>query len=621
MFSSITAPKFAGLSKPALFCDPATLPSESASETMGAPAGEKSFDYVICGGGTAGCVLASRLSEDPSVSVLLIEAGESDQKQLMSRIPAGWGNLWKTPAEWNFETVPQTHCDGRQLYQPRGKMLGGCSSINAQCYQHCSPSDYDLWESLGATGWSWNALKPYFAKAETYTPNPEHKIDESKRGKGGEWMTSYPPTNEITASFVETGPKVGIPANADLNIETNTTGITRFQAHIDSSGQRSSTSAAYLTKRVFTRPNLSILTATTCTRLILTPISTGTKCTGVELAQAASPSSQRWIAHAKKEVIVSLGSFGSPQLLLCSGVGRKETLAKAGVEQKVELNGVGEGLRDHILAICSFKAKKGTSLQYLTNPIKTLPHLAKWLYNGKGALATNLAEAGAFLRSDDIEADGTVSPVGQGHGTGVVPKGKTNASGPTSPDLEIINAPLWYVNHALAPVPDASADYFTLASTIIRPYSRGTVTISSGSTFDKPLIDPKYFSDERDMQVCLAGVHLIRRLAQTAPLSQYLLGPAAPAMTQEEWDTASDEELIKHIRGHAETIYHPMSTCKIGSKADDGVVDADLKVHGIAGLRVCDASIFPDSVSGHPVAAVVAVAEKFADMLKAEYAS
>ncbi|GAA6010392.1 hypothetical protein JCM11491_006301 [Sporobolomyces phaffii] len=613
-----TSHKYAGFSKPSLFCDEATLASSDPATVSGVEAAgtkaRREYDFIIAGGGTAGCVLASRLTENPDVKVLMVEAGESDQKQIFSRIPAGWGNLWKTPAEWNFETVPQAHCDDRVLYQPRGKMLGGCSSINAQCYQHCSPSDYDQWEELGAKGWGWKDLKPYFAKAENHTPNAQHEIDQSKRGKGGEWQTSYPPTNELTAAFIEAGVAAGLPANPDLNIETNTVGITRFQATIDSTGQRSSTSAAYLPKKVFTRANLSILTGTTVTKLLLSD--DNSKAIGVELAQSDGAASQRYTAFAKKDVVVALGSFGSPQLLLASGIGRKETLDKAGVEQKVAVNEVGENLRDHVLAITAFKAKKGTSLQYLTNPLKTLPHLARWMYNGTGALSTNLAEAGAFLRSSDVEADGTVSPAGQGLNTGVVSSDIVNSSGVTSPDLEIIDAPLYYAHHALEAPPNPSDDYFTLASTVLRPYSRGTVTIKSGSTFDKPIIDPRYFSDERDMKVCLAGIHLIRRLIQLSPLSDYLSAPVVPNMPLSDFLEAGDSELIAHIRQQAETIYHPMSTCAIGR-----VVDDKLQVNGITGLRVCDASVFPESVSGHPVAAVVAVAEKFADVLKSEIAA
>ncbi|ORY55535.1 GMC oxidoreductase [Leucosporidium creatinivorum] len=584
--------KHAGVSKPHLFCEPAAVGVEPS----------KRFDYIIAGGGTAGCVLASRLTEDPNVSVLVIEAGESDQKQLMSKIPAGWGNLWKTPAEWDFETVPQEHANGRALYQPRGKMLGGCSAINAACYQHCSPSDYDNWEAMGAQGWGYNSLKPYFRKAELFTPHPDHAIDGQHRGAEGPWQTSYPPSNELTSAFLKAGTAIGIPHNPDLNVETNTTGITRFQCHVDSQGQRSSTSSAYIPSSVASRPNLSILTGTTCTRLLFSSSSSTEEptCIGVEVAQTRD--GPRWIVGAKKEVLLCLGAFGTPQLLLASGVGDKEELEKVGVKSTVQLEGVGKGLRDHVLSTCVWKAKKGSSLQFLTNPVATLPALARWLWDGKGALSTNLAEGGAFLRSDAIPGQEST-----------IAKGSTNASGPTSPDLEVILAPLYYVHHGLEKPPSAD-DFLTLAPTVLRPYSRGQVTISSGSTFDKPVIDPKYFSDERDLTVLLEGVKLARRIARSAPLSGFLLESVTPP----NLDTLDDVEILAHIRATADTIYHPMSTAAIGAREDGGVIDSELKVHGVHGLRVCDASVFPDSVSGHPVAAVVAVAEKFADMLKGQ---
>ncbi|GAA5943560.1 hypothetical protein JCM10213_008904 [Rhodosporidiobolus nylandii] len=620
---------FAGVSKPDLFCERSTLASTSPPDVLAASAsgkvGTKEFDYVICGGGTAGCVLASRLSEDPNVTVLLIEAGESDQKQLFSKVPAGWGNLWKTPAEWNYSTIPQPTLDGRELYQPRGKMLGGCSAINAQIYQHCSPEDYDLWVERGATGWGYSDLKPYFAKAEGFTPHPEHTVDESLRNKDGVWKISYPPTNETTKAFIQSGPKVGIPHNPDLNVETNTSGITRFAAHVTSKGQRSSTSAAYLTQPVFSRKNLSILTRTTCTRLLLSSSGADKKVHGVELAltpaAGAIPSSERWVARARREVIVSQGSFGSPQLLLASGIGRKETLAKAGVEQQVQNDGVGEGLKDHVLSTIAFRTKKGTSLEFLKSPVKTLPSLIRWLANGTGPLGSNLAEGGAFLRSNTIERDGSVCAPGQVAKNGAVKE--VNASGKTSADLEIINAPLYYVHHGIeAPASHLGSDFFTLAPTLIKAFSSGRVSIKSGDVLaDGPVIDPAYYSDERDLDVALAGIHLVRKLSQTAPLSDYILGVAAPEMSLDEWASASDERLLKHIKAKSDTIYHPMSTCQIGPKDKGGVVDPSLRVYGLTNLRVCDASVFPDSVSGHPVAAVVAIAEKFADMLKAQYSS
>ncbi|GAA5909610.1 hypothetical protein JCM8208_007199 [Rhodotorula glutinis] len=622
---SAAPPRYAGISEPALFAslahatDPdAHKGTADATEALDAgddPApGVKQFDYVICGGGTAGCVLASRLTEDPNVSVLLVEAGESDQKVLFSRVPAGWANLFKTPADWAFSTVPQAELSNRSLFQPRGKMVGGCSAMNAQIYQHCSREDYDAWEASGATGWGWRDLKPYFAKAEGFTPSAAHKIDESMRGKEGVWKTGYPTTSPVVAAWVESGPAAGVPLNPDLNIETNPNGITRFQATVDSKGQRSSTSAAYLPPSVYTRRNLSILTSTRCSKILLGPGQDGAqRCVGVELQQERN--GKTFVARAKHDVILSLGTFGTPQLLLCSGVGGKEKAEAAGVVHKLDLPGVGEGLKDHFLAGIFFRAKSGTSFEFLKSQLRTIPSLIRWLMFGTGALASNLAEGGAFLRSNTIARDGSVSSSTEAKG---VVDFAINASGSTSADLEIIAAPVWYLNHAMTPPPAPSADYFTMASTILKPFSTGTVGIRSASVWDEPLIDPRYLSDERDQKVLLAGLHFLRRLSQTAPLVDLITGVDLPAGGIQAFLDATDEQLLQHSRETAETIYHPFSTARIGERANGGVVDSALHVYGTTNLRICDASVFPDAVSGHPQAAVVAVAEKFADMLKAE---
>ncbi|GAA5853201.1 hypothetical protein JCM9279_006259 [Rhodotorula babjevae] len=630
---SAAPPRYAGISEPSLFAslahatDPdahkGTADPAEALDTANGGAPAKQFDYIICGGGTAGCVLASRLTEDPNVSVLLVEAGESDQKVLFSRVPAGWANLFKTPADWAFSTVPQAELSNRSLFQPRGKMLGGSSAMNAQIYQHCSREDYDAWEASGATGWGWEDLKPYFAKAEGFTPNSAHKFDESLRGKEGVWKTGYPPVSPVVDAWVKSGPAAGVPHNPDLNIETNPNGITRFQATVDSKGQRSSTSAAYLPPPVYTRPNLSILTSTRCSKILL-GLSSSTdaaadqggaqRCVGVELQQARN--GQTFVARAKHDVILSLGAFGTPQLLLCSGIGAKDKLGAVGVESELDLPGVGEGLKDHFLAGIFFRAKSGTSLEFLKSQLRTIPSLLRWLVFGTGALTSNLAEGGAFLRSDTITRDGSISS-SAAEAKGVVDFA-INASGVTSADLEIIAAPVWYLNHAMTPAPAPSADYFTMASTILKPFSTGTVGIRSASVWDEPLIDPRYLSDERDQKVLLAGLHFLRRLSQTKPLADLITGVDLPAGGMQGFLDATDDELLQHSRETAETIYHPFATARIGERSKGGVVDPALHVYGTTNLRICDASIFPDAVSGHPQAAVVAVAEKFADMLKAE---
>ncbi|KAM0755122.1 alcohol oxidase [Meredithblackwellia eburnea MCA 4105] len=576
---------------------------------------EPKYDYIIAGGGTAGCVLASRLSEDPKISVLVVEAGEADARQLMSRIPAGWGNLFKTPVDWAYETTPQPQAAGRKLFQPRGKMLGGCSAMNAEVYQQCSPEDYDHWESKGAKGWSWKDLKPYFEKSAGVLSNGtlsgsspviNEKLDGDKGEKETEgiYKTSEAPTNVITAAFVEAGESLGIKAtNLNSGNPSDSIGISRFLTST-SSGTRTTTSTAYLPSTVYkTRPNLHILTLTTVTKLLFSTSpspspSSSPVCTGVSARQKADGPTFEF--YATREVLVCLGSFASPQLLLVSGIGRGSELDRVGVEGLVESKGVGKGLKDHILSTVVFEATKGTSLQFLTNPIATLPHLMKWMIKGTGPLTTNLAEAGAFLRSDSIP----------GQSSSIV-KGSVNGSGPTAPDLEIINAPVYYVHHGLEKPPVANADYFTMASTLLRPHSVGEVTLASNDVFDAPVINPNYLSSEYDRQVVLEGIKLIRRLSTTSPLSPYLVKSVSP----ENLATLTDEELLTHMTLSADTIYHPVGTCRIGNFEDGAVVDHELRVHGVDGLRVCDASVFPDITSGHPAAAVVAVAERAADLI------
>ncbi|GAA5843805.1 hypothetical protein JCM11251_001805 [Rhodosporidiobolus azoricus] len=638
LFSS----SYAGIANPSLFCT-AVAPSSGQSASAAAQASsattatgegdqggmtvpaveeDKVFDYVICGGGTAGCVLASRLSEDPNVKVLLIEAGESDQKELNSRIPAGFGNLFKTHVDWDYTSTPQPGLDGRELYFPRAKMLGGCSSMNAQIYQRCAPADFDGWAANGATGWSYADLKPYFEKAEGFTPNPEYKIDAAKRNTSGPWKTGYPrSTAEISKAFVETGPAIGLPKNPDLNVETNSSGITRFQTIASASGVRSSTSSAYLPPSVFqTRRNLKILTSAICTRILFDEAKDEdgkAKVVGIEVAWAnpknESDKVKRWIAHGK-EYLLTLGAYATPQLLLCSGIGRESTLTAAGIKQRplsIEAQGVGEGLKDHMKVPFSWTVEKGASLEWMKTPAKVLPSLFRWLAFGTGPLTTNIAEAGAFLHHEDIQEDGTVK----------LYDGPTRTAGP---DLEIVSCPLYFQRHTLVPPPadTETQDFFTTGPIVLKPYSSGKVTIKSGDMREKAIVDAGYLSEERDLEIIRKGLLLTRRLSQSAPLKQCLLSVARPRLSLVDLAGAGDDELLKHAKDVAETIYHPTSSCKMGPLSDRGVVSpVDLKVHGTNNLRVCDASVFPDALGGHPCATVVAIAEKFSDMLKAEHAA
>ncbi|GAA5843807.1 hypothetical protein JCM11251_001807 [Rhodosporidiobolus azoricus] len=672
---------YAGVTDPSLFCAPLSSIAESAGsdsharrgdrdiarqglelETLGRVGGRETpgmrrqreevsevreekggvgFDYVICGGGTAGCVLASRLSEDPTVKVLLVEAGESDQKELMSRIPAGFGNLFKTHLDWDYLSVPQPHLNNRSLYQPRGKMLGGCSAMNAQVYQRCAPADYDEWSSSAAPGWAWKDLEPYFEKAEGLVPNPEYAIDEAKRNTKGPFVTGYPhTTNEVTKAFVETGPAVGLPKNPDLNVETHLSGITRFQTTATSSGVRSSASAAYLPPSVFqSRKNLEILTGTISTRIIFDEAhdESGNKnIVGIEVALANpkndTDNAKRWIARARSDpdegrkgtYILSLGAFATPQLLLSSGIGPLPTLEAAGVEQVVDLEGVGEGVKDHFGVTVAFTVGRGESWEWLKSPVKSLPSLLRWLAFGTGPLSSNIAEAAGFFWVEDLKEDWSLkvgTETGDGDGKGKEGSVKKKRKGP---DGEVVAAPLYYVNHARAipPSDTETQDFFTLGAIVLKPHSTGSVKIKSGDMREKPVIDPNFLGDQRDEEVILKTLHLIRRLSQTPPLSDHILSVASPRLSLDEWAKLDDGKLMGYARSVGETVYHPMCSAKMAPRNQGGVVSPEsLKVYGCSNLRVCDASVFPLPVGGHPQAAVVAVAEKFADMLKAERAT
>ncbi|GJN94783.1 hypothetical protein Rhopal_007875-T1 [Rhodotorula paludigena] len=595
--SSPFAPRYAGTSDPAQFCSRAGTDDKGRSTKTGQRSatgaeGDKAYDV---------------LSEDPNVKVLLIEAGESDQKQLFSKIPAGWiyrvcvadhlsENRTGTAADWNLKIVPQAELNNRELYQPRGKMLGGCSAMNAQIYHHCAPEDYDQWETLGAEGWNYEALKPYFRKAEGFTPTPIlFEGDATLRGKDGVWKTTVPPTAPLVSAFLSSGVALGLSRTADFNTPTTTTGIGRFTTTIGTDGRRSSTSRAYLPPSVFqTRNNLDILTSARCTRLVLATAGDADdaklECTGVELVSKRDPQPERskqvFVARVKPashggQVIVSLGAFATPQLLLCSGIGSRDKLSQGGVDEcKIELEGVGEGLKEHVMVCVGFGAKKGASMEWLKSQVKTIPSLVRWFFFGTGPLATNVAEGGAFLRSNEVARDGSVlsSKPDQGQRESAVDFA-LNASSDKSADLEVICAPVWFVDHALLPV--EGTDYCTMASTLLKPFSTGSVSIRSPSMLDEPVIDPKYLADKRDMKVLLAGLHLVRRLALTEPLSSLLTHVESPDLgSLEALGNASDEALEAYVREKAETVYHPQSTAKIGPRDKGGVADANLRVHG-----------------------------------------
>jgi choline dehydrogenase len=481
-------------------------------------------DYVVVGAGSAGCVLAARLSEASAVSVLLLEAGGEDRK-LEIRVPAAFSKLFRSELDWGFSTAPQRGLDGREIAFPRGKVIGGCSSINAQMAIRGHRADYDGW---GIPGWSWNELRPYF-----------------ERSVGLFTLAEQREPSPLTGAFVAGAVEAGIPRAADLNAP-EAEGVAQVLVN-QRRGRRWSVADGYL-RPARRRPNLKVLTRAHAARVVLED----GRAVGVEVPREG----QLERVTARREVILTAGAIGSPHLLLLSGI---------------DTPGVGESLQDHLVG----------GLLATTTSTRTLytaeswRNLIRYLLLGRGPLTSNVAEAAAFVRTTpELEA----------------------------PDLELIFAPVLFVDEGLTPPP---AHGLTIGTIALQPRSSGSVKLRSSDPFDPPLIDPGYLSDEDDVRVLLHGVRLARRLLETSalkPLVREEMLPGAGAQT--------DEELTAVLRAKAHTLYHPVGTCALGT-----VVDADLRVRGVGGLRVADASVIPRVPRGHTNWPTVAVAEKAADLI------
>ncbi|KAI5362616.1 putative glucose-methanol-choline oxidoreductase, FAD/NAD(P)-binding domain superfamily [Septoria linicola] len=593
---------------------PSVLPGEPNTALLASPrpntgdvtakdlANAREYDYIIIGTGTAGCVLANRLTEDANSTVLGIEAGHSDLKQIFSRIPAGFGRLFGTAADWAFSTAKEPECNNREMFWPRGKMLGGCSAINAMIYNKGAAEDFNEWEKMGNSGWGFDDLRKYMLKAEGYQHGPRSKIsneDLADHGRGGPWQTGYTYTHALSQIFLDACEAIGIPKIRDFNTQKGMIGASLFQTFIDSKGQRSSTAVAYLTEKVAKRPNLSLATGQVVTKIIFDTSSAEPRAIGVEMA-SSKISPIRYIVKAKKEVILSAGAVATPQILKLSGLGPAAELQKHGISVIKDIAGVGQNLVDHLCGITCFEIKV-PSLQYLFHPVNSLPALIEWFRYGTGAMTTNAGEAGCFVRTADRE-DAPESL-----------RKNDLSSGPGAPDLELLIGPLSYINHGRT-VASTSKEWFSIGPIMLRPESRGTITLSSPSPFDAPTINANYLSTQHDRDMMTYGMRLSRRVAQTAAFKDAFSQWYFPAKMNE----MNDDQLLEAVRSGSETIYHPMGTAKMGPASDPtAVVDASLKVHGVQGLRIVDASVFPMPVACHPCAPVVMTAEKAADMIKA----
>ncbi|MGR8940409.1 MAG: GMC family oxidoreductase [Gammaproteobacteria bacterium] len=521
------------------------------------------YDYIIVGAGSAGCVLANRLSADPSCRVLLLEAGgEGDTPAVHT--PAYYAQLQDSVYDWGYRTVPQNQMYGRRIFLPQGRVLGGSSAINYMIYMRGNREDYDHWQRLGSPGWSYEAVLPYFIRAE----NNQTFSDRYHGNRGPLVVTSHPAGNPLVERYFSAAQQVGIPFNPDFN-GADQEGVGPMQATI-SHGRRCSTAAAYLNP-VMSRPNLTVLSHALATRLLIKR----RRAFGVEYIRLGTAEK----AHAAGEVIVAAGALRSPHLLMLSGIGAKNELEAFDIKVQEDLPGVGKNLQDHLHTRVRCEIAEGFAFA----PFVEEQHqraLETYASRHGGPLASNFLEAGAFVKSRPDEA---------------------------FPGLQ-----LFFLMTLPPDYPEAGATQrhgITLTAYINRPESRGEVRLASSDPLDRPHIDFNYLSAEDDLRCAIAGVRWNLKILYAQAFDDIRLHEVAPGTA-----LRSDADLENFVRRTASTTWHPSGTCKMGS---DGlaVVDARLRVHGIENLRVVDASIMPTIVSGNTNAPVIMIAEKATDMI------
>ncbi|GAB3912190.1 GMC family oxidoreductase N-terminal domain-containing protein [Kibdelosporangium lantanae] len=513
------------------------------------------FDYIVVGAGSAGCVLANRLTEDPATTVLLLEAGGEDTADEI-HIPAAFSTLFKTKWDWDYETVEQKHMGDRTSYWPRMKALGGCSSMNAMIYIRGNGADYDTWrDTHGATGWGWDDVLPYFVKAERNT-----RLGGPLHGTAGPlWVEDRRYTHELSRAWVDAAVAWGMKPTDDFNGDSQE-GAGQYQVTCHN-GRRWSTADAYL-RPAMTRPNLTVRTNALVSKVVI-------KSGRVEGVMYAHDGVIR--TSQAREVLLSGGAVNSPQLLMLSGIGPAAHLREHGINVVADLDAVGENLHDHPAAGILWSTRRTTDLVSYATPTRML----QWQLTGRGPMASNIGEAGGFLATQD---------------------------GP--PDLQFIVAPTLFYDNGMH---EPTTEGFTSAATLVNPASRGRLRLRSANPEWRPSIDPAYYSDQSDMDTMVAGLRILMEIGSRPALARYLDAPFLPARLD-----VTDEELIQHIQEKTQTLYHPVGTCSIGT-----VVDPALKVHGVEGLRVVDASVMPMVPRGNTNAPTIMVAEKAADLVKA----
>jgi choline dehydrogenase len=531
------------------------------------------YDYVIVGGGAAGCALAARLSEDANIRVLLLEAGPADTDPYI-HMPVGFFKMTSGPLTWGYHTAAVAETQKRQIPFAQGRVLGGGGSINAMVYTRGQDADYDGWERDGCTGWGFrDGVLPYLRRMED-----NERLCNEYHGVGGPLGVSDLITvNELTKAFVLAGQEAGMPHNSDFN-GAQQAGVGVYQV-TQRNGKRCSAAVGYL-RDARPRPNLTIRTDCLVSRVVIE----NSRAVGVEFAPRGARANVE-IARAEREVIVTAGAIGSPKMLMLSGIGRPEDLERAGIKPVHALSGVGQNLQDHFDIDIVYELNGPYSLdKYAKKHMMLLAGLEYKLFN-KGPVTSNIAEGGAFWYSD--------------------------SSVPT-PDLQFHFLPGAGVEAGVPPVPSGSG--CTLNSYFLRPRSRGSVTLHSADPGDAPVIDPAYIRDPYDLKVAVEGIRQSREIMSQGALRKYIKSEHFPG-----GKVRSQAEYELYAKQYGRTGYHPVGTCKMGVD-EASVVDPQLRIHGIAGLRVADSSVMPRIVSSNTNAPTLMIAEKAADLIRGRVA-
>jgi len=524
------------------------------------------YDYIIVGAGSAGCVLANRLSQDPLVRVLLLEAGGRDTNPFI-HMPAGFGKLQKPSVNWCFHTSPQKHLNGREIWYPQGKTLGGSSSINAMIYIRGQRADYDEWAALGNDGWSYHEVLPYFIRSECN----ERFADDYHGIDGPLGVSDQISPNVLTKAFVRAAQQAGHRYNADFNGATQA-GTSVYQVTCRNA-RRSSTARAFL-KPARQRENLTVKIKSRALRII---VENG-KAVGVEYSRGNRAPQ---VSRCEREVIVSSGAIGSPRLMLLSGIGPADELKQRGIELVHDLPGVGKNLQDHIDSYVVSDLEQPISYDKADLFPRSIANGLQYFLFKSGPVTSVVAESGCFAA--------------------------TTKNG--RPDIQMHILPAYVVNSGRTHVDGFG---ITVNTCVLRPKSRGEVTLASNDPAEMPIIDPNFHAEAEDQKMSIKGVRLAREILAQSELSQHIVKERFPGPSAQ-----SDEEILAYIREYASVDYHAVGTCKMG-KDPLAVVDPQLRVRGIKGLRVVDASIMPNLISGNTNAASIMIGEKGASMIRKE---